>query len=99
MVIKCKTCHKPLGELNLSFVVTTYWGDLIEGGRKAFCNERCYSKYLDKYFVENYNGHKIYWIFKNNMKYYIPYAGCSYGFKTLQDCKNRIDANNISICM
>lgn len=96
-MIYCKYCHKPLGESSFKFFTKAYKGELIEGGRKVFCGEGCYNQYLKQYFVEEYKGNKIYWVFKDNQKYYIPYAGCHYGFKTIQECKNRIDAKHIGI--
>lgn len=97
MTVYCKHCHKPLGNTSLTFFMHSYRGKLVDGGEKVFCNEKCYEQYLQQYFVEEYKGNKIYWIFTNNQKYYIPYAGCHYGFKTIQDCKNRMDAKHISI--
>jgi hypothetical protein len=97
MKIYCYHCHKPLGQLSFEFFHKAYKGELIEGGRKVFCNEKCYNKYLQKYFVEEYKGNQIYWLLKNGEKYYIPYAGCAYGFKTIKDCKKRIDAKHIGI--
>jgi hypothetical protein len=95
--VYCKHCFKPLGISSISFYRTAYMGELVDGGRKPFCNEQCYNKYLSKYFVEEYKGNKIYWLFKDNKKYYIHYAGCNYGFKTVEECKGRIDAKNVGI--
>ena len=95
--IYCKQCHKSLGENTLVFHLKSFKGDLIEGGRRTFCNEKCYNKYLQKYFVEEYKNHKIYWTFRDGQKYYIPYVGCGYGFKTTKDCRGRIDANHIGV--
>ncbi len=91
-VIRCYYCHKPLGKTNLQTFLDGCINDLIGGGRDIFCNEKCYNNYLQKYFVEEYNGSKIYWVFKNNTKFYIPYPGCHYGFKTIKDCKVRVDS-------
>lgn len=95
MKIYCKHCHKPLGELSLEIFARLYDGILIEGGKKIFCSEKCYSKYLDKYLVEEYNKNKIYWIFEGNQKCYIPYPGCRYKFESVEGCRNRIDASGI----
>lgn len=97
MTVCCYHCYKPLGQISFKFFHDAYKGDLIEGGRKVFCNAECYNKYLQKYFIEEYRGNKIYWVFKNNRKYYVPYAGCSYGFKTIEECRKRIDAKHIGI--
>lgn len=43
-------------------------------------------------FVEEYKGNEIF----KYKGFYSPYIGCSYGFKTIQDCKKRIDVPNIS---
>ena len=95
--IYCTNCHKLLGECTLGFYKTAFMGELVDGGRKVFCDEKCYKKYLVQYFVEEYKGNNIYWIFSDNQKYYIPYAGCRYGFKTAQECKDRIDNKSIGI--
>jgi hypothetical protein len=66
-------------------------GELVDGGRKAFCDEKCYKKYLKQYFVKEYKNNNIYWVFRDNQKYYIPYLGCNYGFKTLKELEEFID--------
>jgi hypothetical protein len=95
--VYCKQCHKPLGECSIIFFKDAFMGELVDGGRKAFCNQKCYGKYLKQYFVEEYHGNKIYWVFRDNQKFYIPYVGCSYGFKTIEDCRTRIDAKTIGM--
>ncbi len=97
MKISCKQCYKPLGNISLSFFVQSFRGNLVEGGTKVFCNEKCYNKYLQKHFVEEYKNHKIYWTFRDGQRYYIPYIGCRYGFKTIEDCRGRIDASHIGV--
>jgi hypothetical protein len=72
-------------------------GELVDGCRKPFCNEKCYHKYLKQYFVEEYRGNKIYWIFRDGYKYYVPYLGCSYGFKTVKELKESIDCRALEI--
>lgn len=97
MNIKCYQCYKPLGEMSFKKVHDSYTGDLANGKRGIFCNEKCYKKYLDKYFVETYKNDNIYWIFKNNKKYYIPYVGCWYCFDTIEGCRWKIDNPHLGI--
>jgi len=44
-------------------------------------------------FVENYKSNDIY---KKDGRF-VPYAHCHYYFKSLEDCKKRIDMTNISM--
>jgi hypothetical protein len=53
-----------------------------------------YRKYIRNgwEFIEEYKGNEI---FKYE-ELYAPYIGCNYGFKTIEDCKKRIDNSNAS---
>ena len=60
--------------------------------RKIFCNEKCYEKYKEQFFVEKYNGNKIYKFILNDKPFYVPYFDATYGFNSLEDCKKRINS-------
>ena len=94
----CKFCKKEI--VNVKGVIGYYLHSkqLVDSCKKVpFCSDECYQNYLNEYFVEEYKGSKIYKINKLGVKFYIPYAGANYGFKTLEACKNRIDSKNISM--
>ena len=53
-----------------------------------------YRNYINRgwEFIEEYKGNEIF-------KYeglYAPYIGCHYGFRSIDDCKKRIDTPNVS---
>jgi hypothetical protein len=84
--IFCKYCDEQLSYTNINTRSVDFSGKRIRGCRD--CAEKEQVKMQDKYFIEEYNGNKIYCIDGN----YIPYWGCGYYFKTLEDCKIRMDS-------
>ena len=97
MIMRCYHCNK-LVAINPSYKeYYLYLRELVDNtNKKMFCSDECYKEYLDKYFVEEYKENKIYKINKYGVNFYIPYAGCTYGFKTLEDCKTRNKVNSLS---
>lgn len=86
---KCKYYNKQLIRDLKHFV---YYKRLIvfENGRfvqKTFCSQECKKKYEDQLVVEEYRGYKIYCFHGR----YVPYLESLYYFKTIEDCKKRID--------
>lgn len=80
------------GERNeISFLNRSYF-PIIGGRKKLFCNENCYEKYKEQFFVEEYHGNKIYKFILDDKSFYVPYFGAAYGFNSLEDCKKRIDS-------
>jgi hypothetical protein len=61
------------------------------GRKELFCSEECCDNFYDQYCVENYNGAKIYKFSVDGVDYYAPYAECWYGYKTIEECKERMD--------
>lgn len=51
------------------------------------CSEECKKRNKDKYFVEEYNGNKIYCV---NGKY-MTYLECDYWYDSIEKVRNRID--------
>lgn len=65
---------------------------VIGGRKKVFCNEKCYEKYKEQFFIEEYHENKIYKFILDNKPFYVPYFEAAYGFNSLEDCKKRIDS-------
>lgn len=54
---------------------------------REHATQEIYETYKNQYFVESYRGSKIY--FYNDL--FIPYFNADYGYKNLDDCRNKID--------
>ena len=88
IVVPCPYC----GEKNeISFLNRNYF-PVMGGRKKLFCNESCYEKYKEQFFVEEYHGNKIYKFILDGKSFYVPYFEAAYGFISLEDCKKRIDS-------
>lgn len=86
---KCKYCNKQLIRDLKHFV---HYKRLIvfENGRfiqKTFCSQECKKKYEDQFVVDEYRGYKIYCFHGR----YVSYLESLYYFKTIEDCRKRID--------
>lgn len=70
---------------------------IIQGIEKIIVCRGCETKYVEKikskYYIETYKGNEIYC--KDGR--YVPYWGCMYYFKNIEDCKKRIDHKYIGI--
>lgn len=97
IIIKCKQCNRELGKATLEIWGHLFMGYTTEGKQRAFCDEDCYNNYWDRFLVEEYKNNKIYKITRDGITGYIPYIGCRYYLKTLEDCKSRIDNKNVSV--
>lgn len=77
------------------------FGKDISGKIAAFCNLNCYYSYWDRYIVEVYEGEKIYAVPRRfegeEITGYIPYIDCSYWFRTLEECRERINSHGVGI--
>ena len=90
MELYCKVCDERITLRNITRERN------IGGGSLRCCNQCGKSeqdRLKEKYYVETYNGEDIY--MKDGV--YLPYFECTYCFKTLDDCKKRIDAEGIAI--
>lgn len=95
--IYCQNCKKELGNITFTTYTSYFKGYTADNKRELFCNEKCYNDYWEQYFIETYKDNSIYMIIINGEKRYVPYIGCPYYFKTLEECRYRINQPNISI--
>lgn len=96
---KCKCCDKLLefrfdsfakGEINR---VRDVDGTKVKGLYCKDCYIESQAYLMNERFVENYNGEIIFC--KDDM--YSPYWECPYHFKTIEECRTRMDANHIAV--
>lgn len=64
---------------------------------RYFCTRKCYEDYKKNFVVQIYNNRPIYCVEIDGEKRYIPYFEAHYYFTNIDDCKKRMDANNIAI--
>ena len=100
---KCPVCGKEFEQFTIKeFAMcpkTTLFGNFrikdVDGKfktisrkiNKPVCSEGCKHKDEEQYFVEEYNGNKIYCVDGK----YMPYLECDYYYDSIEDVKNRID--------
>ena len=95
--VKCLNCGKEIGECNFrTFTVNSKCYDK-NGKRKLFCSQECYEKYKKQFEVEVYNNNPIYAVEYLGEIRYMPYWFSNYYFTNIEDCRKRIDMNNIGI--
>lgn len=70
---------------------------LETSGKRTFCCEKCYQKYLKDRQVGEYNGTPIYKKVWDGKEYFVPYIEAWYGFENIEDCKKRMDMTNVAI--
>lgn len=85
----CPYCGK---ENEISFLNYKNYFTVRNGKKKLFCNENCYEKYKEQFFVKEYHRNKIYKFILDGKPFYVPYFEAAYGFTSLEDCKKRIDS-------
>lgn len=92
---KCNTCNTVL-TISLSAIMnketqrlTDVDGEKVKGFYCKGCAEQAYKDLVDSRLFEEYKGSKIYR--KDDM--YLPYWDCAYHFKTVEECRIRIDSN------
>lgn len=90
IIRSCPYCGK---ENKISFLNRNYF-PIINGKRRLFCNENCYERYKEQFFVEEYHGNKIYKFILDNKPFYVPYFYANYGFYNLEDCRKRINSKS-----
>ena len=95
--VKCLNCGKELGEYDFKTFTVNFKGYDKNGKRKLFCGEDCYEQYKKKFEVEVYNGRPIYAIDYFGEVRYMPYWFSNYYFRNIEDCKKRMDMNNVGI--
>ena len=69
----------------------------LENGKRTFCCEECYQKYLKDRQVGEYNGLPIYKKVWDGKEYFVPYIEAWYGFENIEDCKKRMDMTNVAV--
>jgi len=85
MKLYCNECEIELGFSNINTNYTDITGKRLRVCKE--CGESVENKLKNKYFIEEYDGRPMY--AKDGC--YVPYWGCSYYFKTIEDCKSRMD--------
>lgn len=95
----CKKCSTPLDLSIKSYGEGKYKKlhdmdfEKVKGFYCSDCADIALAELMNSRFVENYKGHTI---FHKDGKYQ-PYWECSYYFKTIEDCRARIDANTTAV--
>lgn len=92
IILKCPCCGKELGNVTLFLYSKFTKGVHANRTRKLFCDKVCYEKYIKQFEVEVYKDRPIYYIPSPEGMLYIPYWECYYGFKTIEDCKARMNS-------
>lgn len=97
--VKCKTCKTILCSDSSAFMsaflrkeihrLIDVDGERIKGFLCSNCIEQARKDLMESRLFEEYKGSKIYR--KDDM--YLPYWDCAYHFKTVEECRIRIDAN------
>ncbi|MEC2335184.1 hypothetical protein [Bacillus subtilis] len=95
---KCKCCNRPVSLELKDWGVNTHKirdidGQKVKGYYCSDCVDESMAHLMNERFVEVYNGNTIFCKDGN----YTPYWECAYYFKTLEDCRNRIDAKHIAV--
>ncbi|EOO44197.1 hypothetical protein [Bacillus cereus] len=96
---RCNTCKTEISISLSAFVnketlkLKDVDGEKVKGLFCKDCVEQAWSDLIESRFAEKYNGRKIYC---KDGKYF-PYWNCAYYFKTVEECRVRIDYYNISI--
>lgn len=84
--MKCDNCGR---EIAYCFSDWKIRPRLYASGKpRIFCDDICMTQWKNQFFVEEYNGEQIY---KLGEEKYVPYIEAPYYFKTIEDCKRRID--------
>lgn len=96
---KCKCCDNPI-DMGLeaymkgkTVKIRDIDGEKVKGYYCGDCHEFALASLMNERFVENYNGATIFC--KDGR--YSPYWECPYYFKTIEECRIRIDAKHIAI--
>lgn len=95
--VNCLNCGKELGECDFKTFTVKFKGYDKNGKRKLFCGKDCYEQYKKQFEVEVYNGRPIYAIDYLGEIRYMPYWLSNYCFTNIEDCKKRMDMNNIGV--
>ena len=74
--------------------IVNYIGGVYVVGHSYDEVARNYKRMLECYFVEEFDGKPIYkW-----GGYYVPYWGCSYGFDTIEGCRDGMRNKKVAYC-
>ena len=95
------TCPHCGGKLNDWFkgnIKGVYFNNKLNKlSRRCFCTEECYNDYTKNFIVEVHNNKPIYCVEIGGEKRYMPYFEAYYYFTNINDCKKRMDAQNIAV--
>lgn len=89
----CDYCNKDIGEMGFDTYQKVYKKPKTKGKRGYFCSKECYEQYT-KLFEITYKDVKMY---QMDYEEYVPYIGCTYYFKTAEDCYQRICHRGLAI--
>ena len=95
--IKCVHCGKELGDCNIETFGRYLKGYKSNARRGLFCNKECYERYKKQFEIEIYNDRPIYAVDYFGEKRFMPYWFSIYYFKTIEECKTRMDMKVASI--
>lgn len=95
--VKCLNCSKELGKCDFKTFAKNFKGYDKNGKRKLFCSQDCYEQYKKQFEVEVYNGYPIYAPDYFGEIRYMPYWFSNYYFKNIDDCKKRMDMNDVDV--
>lgn len=84
--MKCNNCGREIASCFSDWKIRPRL--CVAGKLRIFCDDICMTKWKNQLFVEEYKGEQIY---KLGDEVYVPYIEAHYYFKTIEDCKRRID--------
>ena len=97
-IFKCYHCGTEIPEAGSIYNHKKYARPTLETfGKRTFCCEKCYQKYLKDRQVGEYNGTPIYKKVWDGKEYFVPYIEARYGFENIEDCKKRMSMKNIAV--
>ena len=64
---------------------------------KCFCTEECYKDYTRNFIADVHNDKPIYCVEIDGEKRYMPYFEAHYYYTNIDDCKKRMDMNNVAV--
>ena len=98
ITFKCYHCGKEILDAGSILNHRKYARPTLEtSGKRIFCCEECYQKYLKERQIGEYNGNPIYKKVLDGKEYFVPYIEAWYGFENIEDCKKRMSMTNVSV--
>ena len=94
----CPHCQKALNDWFRGNFYGRYLNTKLNTFRpKYFCTEEGYKDYKKDFIVEIYNDQPIYCVEIDGEKRYMPYFEANYYYTNIDDCKKRMDMNNVAV--